>query len=186
MAPLTAGMVRPVANVTVEPPAVAETAPPPPHVVAAFGVAAITTPAGNVSVSGAVKVATVASGLDSVIVRTEVAPGTMVNGLKPFPTVGGRTGPNGTNAAQAGTVMEAGVNGTVTVPPNAKALPTTVAFCPIVIPAGSRIFPTNAVFAPSDVAPLAPQNTSFSQTPGPRTKLVPAPVVIAPPVDLKM
>ena len=45
------------------------------------------------------------------------------------------------NGAQVGTVIV--LASVVTVTPNAKALPVMFAKCPIVIPAGSRIFPTN-------------------------------------------
>src|SRR5450755_1073733 len=62
------------------------------------------------------------------------------------------------NGAQLGTVIV--LASVVTVPPNARALPVTFAKCPIVIPAASRIFPTNvgvgdsAAFAPIVVAPM--------------------------------
>ena len=79
----------------------------------------------------------------------------------------------------------------VTVPPNAKALPVKFAKCPKLIPAASRIFPTNvgvadsAAFAPSVVAPTPVQNTSQALAPGVKTTRESAPVVIAPP-DLKI
>src|ERR1700682_3462464 len=74
-----------------------------------------------------------------------------------------------TNAAQEGTVIV--FASVVTVPPNARALPVKFAKCPIVIPAASRIFPTNvgvsdsAAFAPSVVAPTGAQNTSEAEAP---------------------
>ena len=89
-----------------------------------------------------------------------------------------------TNGAQLGTVIVAAA--VVTVPPNAKALPVKFALSPIVIPAASRIFPTNALVAPSVVAPTGAQYTSDSQAPPVKIKLEFAPVVTAPPVDLKM
>jgi hypothetical protein len=47
-----------------------------------------TTPLGNVSVSGPVRVAAVVFALFKVIVRVEVPPGAMVAGLKALPSVG--------------------------------------------------------------------------------------------------
>src|SRR5450759_3348278 len=97
--------------------------------------------------------------------------------------------PPGTNGAQVGTVIVSA--SVVTVPPNARALPVKFAKCPIVIPAASRIFPTNvgvsdrAAFAPSVVAPTGAQNTSEAQAPPARITLELAPVLSAPP-GLKM
>src|SRR5258707_713144 len=84
VAPLPAGIDRVVGNVSVEPPAVAPTTPVPLQVVLVFGVAAIVTPRGNVSVRGALKVATLVFRLDRVMVRVETlpAPALMVAGLK--------------------------------------------------------------------------------------------------------
>jgi hypothetical protein len=48
----------------------------------------ITTPLGNVSVSGPVRVAAVVLALFKVIVRVEVPPGAIVAGLKALPSVG--------------------------------------------------------------------------------------------------
>src|ERR1700690_2372850 len=75
-----------------------------------------------------------------------------------------------TNGAQTGAVIV--FASVVTVPPNARALPSKFAKCPIVIPAASRIFPTNVgaaagtppmVYAPIVVAPPGAQNTSEAQ-----------------------
>ena len=94
-----------------------------------------------------------------------------------------------TNAAQLGTVIV--FASVVTVPPNARALPVKFAKCPIVIPAASRMFPTNvgvsesAAFAPSVVAPTGAQKTSEAQAPPAKTTLELAPVLSAPP-GLKM
>lgn len=74
------------------PPAVAETVAVPPQVVPAFGAVAIVTPVGKMSMSGAVKVATLVLGLDSVMVRVDTPSILMVSGLKPLPSVGGPPG----------------------------------------------------------------------------------------------
>jgi hypothetical protein len=67
---------------------VAATPPLPGQVVLALLGFAITTPVGRVSVSEVLKVATLAFVLDSVIVRVETPPVTMVAGLKALPSVG--------------------------------------------------------------------------------------------------
>ena len=187
-----AGIVEFVDKLTVVPPGVALTTPPPlpplPQVVLAFGVGAITSPVGKVSMSGAVKVATLRFGLDSVMVRGEVPPVLMKTGLKPLASEGSAVSPPG-NAAQTGTVIV--FASVVTVPPNARALPVKFVKCPNVIPAASRIFPTNVgvgdseAFAPSVVAPMGAQNTSEAQAPPARLTSELAPVVSAPP-GLKM
>ena len=182
-----AGIVRPAGKVTVDPPALATGAPTPPQVVLALGVAATTTPAGKVSVSGAVSVATATPGLFKVTVSVETPFTLMLAGAKALASVG-NTG--GTNAAQVGTAStDASV---VTVPPNANALPDKLANCPNVIPAASRIFPTNvgvaegAALAPNVVAPTGAQNTSEAHAPAAKLTRELAPVVSAPPDDLKM
>ena len=81
--------IEPPVKVTVEPPEVAEGVPP--QVLATFGVGAITTPVGNVSTSGAVRLATVASELLKVIVRVETPPAVIVSGVNDLPSVGGIT-----------------------------------------------------------------------------------------------
>ena len=63
----------------------------PPQVVPALGTAAITTPLGKVSMSGAVRLATVLLGLLKVMVRVETPPASMVAGLKVLPSVGAMT-----------------------------------------------------------------------------------------------
>ena len=96
-------------------------------------------------------------------------------------TVGGAGG----GAAQApGTVMVLEL--VETVPPNAKALPVKLAPSPTATPAASRIFPTKVLAAPSVVAPAGAQNTLPAQAPPAKTTREVAPVVTAPPVDLKM
>jgi hypothetical protein len=93
--------------------------------------------------------------------------------------------PPPTNGAQVGTVIVSA--SVVTVPPNARALPVKFAKCPIVMPAASRIFPTNvgvgdsAAFAPRVVAPTGAQNTSEAQAPPAKTTIELAPVLSAPP-----
>lgn len=72
---------------TDDPPGVAETTPP--QVVDAPGRAAITTPAGNVSVKGAVRCEGLGAGLPIVIVNRDVTPAGTSDGLKVFETVGG-------------------------------------------------------------------------------------------------
>jgi hypothetical protein len=103
-----AGIDRVEGKVTVEPPAVAETAPLPSQVVLALGVAAITTPVGNVSTSAEVRVATLKFGLDSVMVSVETPPALMLAGLNALPSRGGRPSPTGgttVNVATAGAAL---------------------------------------------------------------------------------
>jgi len=63
----------------------------PPQVLPALGIVAITTPLGNVSMSGAVRLASVALALLNVMVRVEIPPALMVAGLKALPSVGAAT-----------------------------------------------------------------------------------------------
>lgn len=79
--------IEPPVKITFESPLVAVTVPP--QVVAPPP--ATTKPLGNVSVSGEVKLAAVASGLLSVIVRVDVSPALIVAGLKALPREGGMT-----------------------------------------------------------------------------------------------
>ena len=181
-----AGIALPACDNVIElPPAVAVTVPP--QVVLAFGLAAMTTPAGNESTSEALSVAAVALALVKVIVRVEIPPGPLLLGLKAFVTVGGTALEN---AAQVGTSIV--FESVVTVEPNANALPCKCAKCPNVIlrPAAvpRKIFPTNvgttgdvAAFAPSVVAPTGAQNTSDAQAPPAKVTRELAPVVSAPP-----
>ena len=76
-----AGMLRPPGSVTELPPAVVVTAEPPPQVVLALGTGAITTPAGRVSTSAAVVVASVAFALVSTMVSVEIPPALIVPGV---------------------------------------------------------------------------------------------------------
>jgi len=82
------GITAKVARLTVVVPASAVTMPPA-QVVLAFGVAAITMPAGKLSVSGEVILSGVSTlELDSVMVRVDVPPAVIVVGLKLLLTVG--------------------------------------------------------------------------------------------------
>ena len=189
-----AGIERPAGKVTDEPPASATGAPTPPQVVAALGAAAITTPAGKLSVSAVVSVATVALALFNVTVSVDTAPALMLVGANALEIVGATGGTGGTNGAQVGTlIMFASV---VTVEPNAKALPVRFANCPSVIlrPAAAprKIVPTNvgavgegAALAPNVVAPPGAQNTSAAHAPAAKIMREFAPVVSDPP-GLKM
>jgi hypothetical protein len=182
-----AGIALPACDNVIElPPAAAVTVPP--QVVLAFGLAAMTTPAGNESTSGALNVAAVPFALVKVIVRVEIPPGPLVLGLKAFVTTGRTTG-GLPNAAHVGTSMV--FESVVTVEPNANALPCKCTKCPNVIlrPAAvpRKIFPTNvgttgvvAEFAPSVVPPTGAQNTSVAQAPTKVTREL-ASVVSAPP-----
>ncbi len=85
---LPAGIERVVGSVTEPEPATAVGPPAPAHVVEAFGVAAITTPLGKVSVNAAVRLAALALALLSVMVSVETALAAMVFGAKAFATVG--------------------------------------------------------------------------------------------------
>ena len=134
--------IEPPVKVTVEPPAVAVSAPP--QVVLALGVAAITTPLGKVSMSGAVRLAAVASALLKVMVRVETPPALMVAGLKALPSVGGMGVTGGTAHTEMATVLES----IVTAPFRARALPDTFAPVLRVMLVSARIFPTNVVVVP--------------------------------------
>lgn len=83
---LLAGIIEPLVKITFELLMVAVTAPIPPQVV--LGVPATSTPLGNVSVKGAIKLASVASGLLNVRVSVDVPAALMVAGLKALPRVG--------------------------------------------------------------------------------------------------
>src|SRR5450432_3816212 len=98
-------MERPAGKVTVELPATATGTPAPPHVLPTFGVAAITTPPGKVSMSGAVSVAIVTSGLLNVTVSVETPPALTVARLKALPSAGGTTGVRTVSVAMAGPVL---------------------------------------------------------------------------------
>ena len=97
-----AGIVRPAGNVTVEPPATATGAPATgaPQVVLAFGTAAISTCAGNVSTSAAFSVAIVALALLKVMVTVETPPAVILPGVKALAIVGG-TAPGTTTIKMA-------------------------------------------------------------------------------------
>ena len=82
-------MAAPVPNVTE--PLVVVTPAPPLHVVAAFGVAASTSPAGKVSTRSALNVAAVEFAFDSVIVSVLATPAATLAGENAFAIVGGAT-----------------------------------------------------------------------------------------------
>jgi len=175
MQKLAAGIVLPDDRVTFEPPGVAETVPP--QVVLGFGVGAIVRLVGKMSMNGAVKVATLVLGLDSVMVRVEtLLVSLMVNGLKPLPSVGEVVGipPH----------MEGMIRllSSVTAALRAKALPFTVAPVFRVILVSASMFPTNVVVV-SIVAELPTcQNTLQSWPPLITTTDEPGPVVSVLPI----
>ena len=80
----SAGIVPPV-KVSVE---VVSVTTPAVQLVAGAGVAAITTPLGIKSTSGAVTMAAMALAFDNVITRVEVPPALIVAGVKALPNVG--------------------------------------------------------------------------------------------------
>ena len=108
---LLAGIDLPVGKVTVVPPAVAVTVVPPPQVVPALSGFAITTPLGNVSMSGAVRVAAALLAFVKVMVRVETPlrlppfPEGMGFGLKPFVSVIGTAGVMTVKVAAAGAAL---------------------------------------------------------------------------------
>src|SRR3954468_9035246 len=75
-------MARVAGSVTVLPPAAAPTAPLPEHVVDAFGVGAMESPAGSVSTNTALNVASLPFGLVNASVSVDVPPEAMVPGAK--------------------------------------------------------------------------------------------------------
>lgn len=81
---LLAGIEFPAAKITVEPPVGAVTVP----LQVVLALPETTIPAGNVSVSGAVKLATVMAGLLNVMVRVDMSPALIAVGLKALPSVG--------------------------------------------------------------------------------------------------
>src|SRR5476649_2112548 len=98
-------MERPAGKVTVELPATPTGTPAPPHVLPIFGVGAITTPLGKVSMSGAVRVATAALALLKVMVSVEMPTALTVAGLKALPSAGGTTGVTTVSVAIAGAAL---------------------------------------------------------------------------------
>ena len=84
-----AGIVRPAGSVTLDPPGVANGAPVPPQVVLTLGKAAIVTPTGKLSISGAVSVVGTASELLIVMVRVETPPALIELGAKALIIDGG-------------------------------------------------------------------------------------------------
>ena len=170
------GIVEFVDKLTVFPPAVALTTPPP-QVVVAFGVGAITTPAGNVSVSGALRVARLPAALVKVMVRVETPPGLMVDGLK---TLESPTPPEGGTPAHPVGSMVLLIK--VAEPFRAKALPAMLAALFKLMLVSARIFPTNVVVV-SRVAELPTcQNTLHFVAPPVTTTDEPGPVVSVLPI----
>jgi len=131
--------IEPPVNVTAVPPALAAVVPP--QVVPALGVEAITTPVGNVSISGAVKLSAVALALLKVMVRVETPPALIAAGLKALPRVGATGGAPHTE-------MEMTLESIVTAPFRARARPETLALVVIVMLVSARIFPMKLVLVP--------------------------------------
>ena len=124
------GIVPPVKENALPPAGAART---PPQVVLAFGVAAINSPAGKLSTSGAVRAAGVALGFSKVMVLVETPPALMITGLKLAPIVGPQ------NVAVMALVS------IVTAPVSAKALPIKVVPVFSVILASAIILPMKFV-----------------------------------------
>jgi hypothetical protein len=156
---LLAGIDLVPGKVTVEPPALAKTPPVPLQVVPAFGVLAIFTPVGKMSINAALKVATFVLGLDSVMVRVDTPPVLIVAGLKPLPSVG---------AEASGTLHMDGLItllSIVTATLRAKALPDTVAPVFSVMLSSASMFPTKLVVVPIVAELPTCQNTLQSWPP---------------------
>lgn len=99
--PLLGGIDPPV-KVTVAPPVGAFTVP----LQFVLALPATTIPPGNVSVSGAVKMARVVPGLLKVMVRVDISPALIATGLKALPSVGVViTGELTVKVAMAGAVL---------------------------------------------------------------------------------
>jgi hypothetical protein len=150
------GILPPV-SVTAELPAVAVTAPP--QVLPALP--ETTTPVGNVSVNGVVRLAAVVLGLLKVIVRVEVPPALMVAGLKALLSVGGTVVP----VVPPHAVMEIVLVSIVTAPFRARSLPSTVAPVMRVMLVSAKIFPTNFVVEPSVAELPTCQKTLHGEAP---------------------
>ena len=130
--------IEPPVRVTVELPALAASVPP--HVVLAV-LPNTTTPLGNVSVSGALRLAAVLLVLLKVRVRVETPPALTVAGPKALLIVG-RMGM--TACEHTVTVFVSNV----TAPFCAKSLPATVAFETMVILVSAKTLPVKVVPAP--------------------------------------
>lgn len=111
----------------------------PPHVVLAPP--EVITPLGNVSTSGALRLAVVPLALLKVMVRVELPPAAMVAGLKALASVG-------LTAGRAHTEMATVLESIVTAPFRAKALPDMVALVLSAMLVSAKIFPMNAVLVP--------------------------------------
>jgi hypothetical protein len=134
-------MLPPV-RVTAELPAVAVSTPP---VQVVLALPETTTPLGNVSVNGAVRVSSVVPALLKVMVRVELPPALMVAGLKALLSVGGTGVPVVPPHAEMETVLES----IVTEPFCARSLPSTVAPVTRVMLVSAKTFPTKLVVVPS-------------------------------------
>jgi hypothetical protein len=150
---MAAGIEPPV-KVNVFPPGVA-VAVLPVQVVLAAGVLPITTPVGNVSVSGALRVAIEVLGLPKVMVRVEMLlPTSAETGLKALPSVG-------TVGVGGGTEHKVtALPSSVTAPVSARALPDRLAAVLRVMLASAIIVPMNAVPVPRVAELPTCQNTS--------------------------
>jgi len=104
----------------------------------------ITTPAGNVSVSGALRLSAVVPELLNVMVSVEIPPSVIVAGLKAFPNVG--AGLTDDPAHEGGEIVFESI---VTAPFCAKALPDKIALVLRVMLVRARMLPTNEVPVPS-------------------------------------
>ena len=138
-----AGMVRPVGRLTVLVPDVAVTVVPPPQEVVPFGNVAMNTPEGRVSTSGAVSVATLGFGLDSVMVRVENPAALILLGLNDLESAGRTDGVIG--ASEHAVMLLAS---SVTAPVCAKARPDSVEPVITEMLVSARMLPTNLVVVP--------------------------------------
>lgn len=138
-----AGMVRPVGRLTVLVPAVAVTVVPPPQEVVPFGSGAITTPEGRVSTSGAVSVATLGFGLDSVTVRVDRPPALILLGMNDLASAGVADGVIGPSEH-----TEILLVSRVTAPVCANARPDSEAPVITEMLVSARMLPTNLVVVP--------------------------------------
>lgn len=143
------GIERPAGKVTLVPPGVAKGAPTPPQVVLTLGNAAIKTPAGRLSVSGAVNVLSTVLVLLSVTVNVETPPALIVFGAKLLLS-------NGSPATWQTEITALSI---VTAPLRAKTLPVLVAPVFKVMLESAIRLPTKAVVVPSVAELPTCQNT---------------------------
>ena len=146
-----AGIVRPAGSVTLDPPGVANGAPVPPQVVLTLGTAAIVTPTGKLSISGAVSVLGIGSELLNVMVRVETPPELIELGAKALLIDGG--------PAAASWQTEIVPLSIVTAPLRAKIRPLVVAPVVSVMLESAIKLPINAVVVPNVAEVPTCQNT---------------------------